>query len=186
MLFFGLMNMSMRIRSLGLLLAASLLAPGCATQNVNPPQARANTGYVDLYADPAAQLYWEVARFDEESRTFRQVFSELEAVPDGILRLAFKPGRHRLQVSVLNRFVVNPGEIEVEVQDGRITPVHVILTEVGAATVETKEIGTRGAGYGPAGRRNQFGTTQDVMYTLSVAAEAPTPYLVKERTSYAP
>ena len=36
-----------------MLAAVGLLVAGCASTNVNPPQARARTGYVDLYADSA-------------------------------------------------------------------------------------------------------------------------------------
>jgi len=45
------------------LAALALGLPGCATRNVNPPQARANTGYVDFHADSPGELCWEVSRF---------------------------------------------------------------------------------------------------------------------------
>jgi hypothetical protein len=52
----------------------ALWASGCATQNVNPPQARANTGYVDFHADPAGELYWQVERFDDRAQGFKKSF----------------------------------------------------------------------------------------------------------------
>ena len=110
---------------------------GCAAPNVNPPQARANTGYVDFHADQAAQLCWEVARFDDRTKGFKSVFSELEPPPGGLLRLAFAPGHHRLRVAFLNRVIAEPVEIEVEVQDARITPVRVTLTAAGTALVDS-------------------------------------------------
>ena len=50
------------------------LITGCASPNVNPPQARAKTGYVDLYADSSGELSWQVARFDPPTQGFRSVF----------------------------------------------------------------------------------------------------------------
>jgi hypothetical protein len=74
----------------------ALWASGCVTQNVNPPQARANTGYVDFHADSAGELYWQVERFDDRAHSFKNVFSELEPPTGGFLRLAFAPGHYRL------------------------------------------------------------------------------------------
>src|SRR6266436_2897772 len=97
---------------LGLLLAvAGLLACGCASLDVNPPQPRANMGYVDFHADSAAELYWEVARFDDHTQAFRRVFSKFEPPPEAVLRLAFVPGRYRLQVTFLNRVIAKRAEV---------------------------------------------------------------------------
>jgi len=117
------------------LAALALWVPGCATQNVNPPQARANTGYVDFHADPSVGLSWEVARFDDRTQSFKNVFSELEPPPDGVLRLAFAPGHYRLRVTFLNRIISQPAEVEVEVKDGKITPVQVALIPDGTAVL---------------------------------------------------
>ena len=46
-----------------MLAAAGLFVVGCASPNVNPPQARVNTGYVDFYADSSEELNWQVRRF---------------------------------------------------------------------------------------------------------------------------
>jgi len=43
----------------------------CATGDINPPQARANTGYLDFHADAAAGLMWEVARLDDPPAAYQ-------------------------------------------------------------------------------------------------------------------
>jgi hypothetical protein len=167
------------------LLLLALWVPGCATRNVNPLQARANTGYVDFRADSFPDLCWEVARFDDRKQAFQPLFSELEPPAGGILRLAFSPGHHRLRVTFMNRVIVNPVEFEVEVQDGKITPVRVTLTAAGTAFVQTKETSSGGTAKGRYGRRTKIDTDETVMYGVSAMADAPVPYQVKERMSYA-
>jgi hypothetical protein len=158
----------------------ALWASGCATQNVNPPQARANTGYADFRADPAGELYWQVERFDDRAHGFKKVFSELEPPTGGFLRLAFAPGHYRLRVTFLNRVITQPAEVEVEVQTGKITPVRVTLTETGTAFVQTKETSLGGTAKGRYGRRTKIDTDETVMYGLSAVADPPMPYQVKE------
>src|SRR5688572_6828252 len=104
------------VTGLSAIAALTLLATGCATPNVNPAQAQANTGYVDFHAASTNELSWSVARFDEPRQNFQSVFSDLEPPPDGVLRLAFRPGRHRLQITFLNRVIVKPTELEVVVE----------------------------------------------------------------------
>ena len=171
------------LKTIPFLLLFALLAlgvPGCATPNVNPPQARANTGYVDFQADPSAELCWDVARFDDRTQDFKSVFSELDPLADGVLRLAFAPGHYRLRVTFLNRVITQPAEIEVEVQDGKITPVRVTLTETGTAFVQTKETSRGGTAKGRYGRRTKIDTDETVMSGLSAVADPPMPYQVKE------
>ena len=162
----------------------ALWASGCATRNVNPPQARANTGYVDFHADSSEELGWEAARFDDRTQSFKDVFSELTPPPGGVLRLAFAPGRHRLQVTFLNRVITHPAEVEVEVQDGKITPVRVTLTAAGYAFVKTKEISHGPTARGHYGRRSRFGSTETVIYGISATTEPPVAYQLKERMPY--
>jgi hypothetical protein len=163
----------------------ALWASGCATQNVNPPQARANTGYVDFHADSSGELSWDVARFDDRTQSFKSVFSELDPPPDGVLRLAFAPGHYRLRVTFLNRVITQPAEIEVEVQDGKITPVRVTLTNAGVALVETRETSRSGTAYGRYGRRTKIGSDETAMYGISAVAAPPVAYQIKERMPYA-
>jgi hypothetical protein len=163
----------------------ALWASGCATQNVNPSQARANTGYVDFHADSSAELCWEVARFDDSTQVFKKVFSELELPTGGFLRLAFAPGHYRLQVTFLNRVITQPAEVEVEVQAGKITPVRVTLTETGTAFVQTKETSRGGTAKGSYGRRTKIDSDETVMYGISAVAAPPVPYQPKEQMPYA-
>ncbi len=163
------------------LLFFALWLTGCATRNVNPPQARANTGYVDLHVDPAEELWWEVARFDESTRSFKSVFSEFEPPPGGVLRLAFAPGRHRLRVTFLNRVIAKPTEVEVEVLDGKITPVLVTLTEAGATLVRTTQESLGGTARGRSGRRTKIGSDETPIYGISAVADPPVAYRPKER-----
>lgn len=167
------------------LLLFALWVSGCATPNVNPPQARANTGYVDFYADSSGELSWEVARFDGRSQSFNRVFSELDPPSGGVLRLAFAPGRHRLRVTFLNRVITKPADVEVEVPDGKITPVRVTLTEAGVALVQTREENRGGTAKGRYGRRTKIGSDETAMYSLSAVADVPVAYQLKERMSYA-
>lgn len=167
------------------LAALALWTSGCATPNVNPPQARANTGYVDFHADPAGELWWEVARFDENTQSFKSVFSELSPPPGGVLRLAFAPGRHRLQVTFINRVIAKPVEVEVEVLDGKITPVRIMLTEAGVTLVRTETESVGGTAKGRYGRRTKIDTDESVTYSISAVADPPVDYQLKERTPYA-
>ena len=174
-----------QLKTIQFLLLFALLAlwtSGCATQNVNPLQARANTGYVDFHAEPTGELSWEVARFDDHAQSFKKVFSELEPAAGGFLRLAFAPGRHRLQVTFLNRVITQPAEVEVEVKDGMITPVQVALIPDGTALVERKE---QRVGLTVRGRyrsNTKLSSDESTTYRISAAANASTPYQVKERT----
>ncbi len=177
-----------QLKTIQFLLALAALAlwvPGCAAPNVNPLQARANTGYVDFHADPSGELNWEVARFDDRMQVFKKVFSELEPPTGGFLRLAFAPGHYRLRVTFLNRVITQPAEVEVEVQNGKITPVCVVLTSAGTTQVETKEVSRGGTVRGRYGQRTRLGSGEAVMYGLSAVADLPVPYQGKENMSYA-
>lgn len=169
------------IKCLLALAVAALWVPGCATPDVNPPQARSNTGYVDFHADPPDELCWEVSRFDARSQTYRRVFSELKPPQGGVLRLAFAPGRHRLQITFLNRLIAGPADVDVEVQDGRITPVLVMLTDVASATVLRKELAWGNTAKGLYGRRTRTDGAATIMYKLSTTVEAPMAYQPKEQ-----
>ena len=160
-----------------------LLLGGCATRNVNPTQAKANTGYVDFHADSSSDLSWDVARFDERSQVFQSIFSELEPPQNGALRLAFPPGHCRLRVTFLNRVIAKPAEIEVEVRDGKITPVRVTLTAAGASQVRTEEESRGGRARGSYGRRVKVGSVETAMYNVSAVADPPVAYQTKERKS---
>jgi len=90
-----------------------------------------------------------------------------------------------LRVTFMNRVIVQPVEIDVAVQDGKIIPIRVTLTAAGTAQVKTREV-TRGAtARGRYGRRTEFGSNETVRYGLSAVAETPVPYEPKEQMPYA-
>ena len=173
------------VRHMFMLVALGLWVSGCATGNVNPSQARANKGYVDFYADSFEELSWQVERFDDGSKSYKQVFSDLEPQPGRVLRLAFPPGHHRLQIIFLNRFIRETPAVDVEVKDGMITPVHVVLVPDETALVDRKQrvIGPTASGRG--GNKTRVISSETVIYRASAEAGAPMAYQVKEQTVYA-
>jgi len=162
------------------LAVAACLAAGCASPNVNPSHARANTGYVDFHADPPGDLFWEVSNIDDPQNP-KVLFSELSAPEGGVLRLAFPPGHHRVRITFLNRVIKVPGETDVEVRDGKITPVRVKLTDAGAASVQTITQGSGSSAQGRFRSSNRYGSDSSVMYGLAAVAETPIDYQPKER-----
>ena len=164
------------------LAAVALWVAGCASPNVNPPHARANTGYVDFRAEPADEYCWEVLRFDDRKQTFRNYYSELDIPPDGVLRLAFAPGHHRLRVTFLNQVVVEPAIVEVEVADGKVTPVRLTMRNAGTGLVETRELSHGGTAKGRYGRRVQIGNKESKLYRLTAVAEASVAYQPRAQT----
>ena len=161
------------------------LITGCASPNVNPPQARAKTGYVDLYADSSGEFSWQVARFDPPTQGCKSVFSEFEPPSGRALRLAFPPGHYRFRVTFMNCVVREPGLVEVDVKDGLITPVHVALILDGTAQVETKETRVGGTFKGRYGRGTKFGSDESAMYRVSAEAKPAVTYQPKENMPYA-
>ena len=176
---------TLRVSFLLPLAVAALLVSSCATRNVNPAQARATTGYVDLYAASPDELYWEVAHFEDRQQNFKTIFSELNPPPHGFLRLAFPPGPCRLRVTFLNRLIATPAEIVVEVPDGKIIPVSLTFTGGGTALVETKEQTRGGTVRGRYGPRTKIGGDATTFYNLSAQANPPTTYQRKEQMPYA-
>jgi hypothetical protein len=152
---------------------------GCATGDVNPSKARAHTGYVDFRAESSGPLNWQVSRQIQGTQNFTVIYSELSPPAGGVLRLAFAPGNYRLQITFLNRVVAEPGSIEVEVVDGRITPVQVTLTPAGTASVQQKEmrIGMKAGGFG--GRKTTVSSNESVSYQVTAVTAAPLPYQPK-------
>ena len=170
--------------SLGLL-AALLVVAGCATPNVNPPAARAHTGYVDFHAGSTNDLYWQVERFDAGAQAFKMVYSKFAPPAGGCLRLGLAPGHYQLRVTIMNRAVREPGLVAVEIQDGRITPVAVRLVPDGVTQVQHKENRVGATAGGSYGMRTKYSSTESTLFRLSLEAEPPTPYRMKEQTSYA-
>jgi hypothetical protein len=173
-------------RVIATLAAAATLGFGCASPNVNPPAPKAHTGYVDFDLTVADELALEVREYRSGTNSFKTLYFDARPVQGEPLRLALAPGRHRLRVTCVNRAINHPAEIEVEVYDGRITPLRLTLTDVGVVLVRTKELGTGSTAYGRYGRRTKIGADETVLYDVSVAVDAPVAYQPKERMDYAP
>jgi len=173
------------IKWLAILGALVALVTSCATPNVNPSQPRANTGYVDLYADAPDEFAWQVEDFDDSSQSFKRLFSDFEPPPGRILRLALSPGPHRLRVASMNYFTRGPAVVDVEVENGMVTPVHLSLIPEGTGRVERKEQQLRATAKGYYGRASKIHTDQSAIFRITAETSAPLPYQVKERTAYA-
>lgn len=179
--------LSWRIAGLNFaLVALAAVAFGCASPNVDPPVAKAHTGYVDLYLAIPDELAWEVRDCLSGTNPFKTLYFDVRPVPGGVLRLALEPGPHRLRVTCVNRAVAHPAEIEIDVRDGMITPLRATLSDVGVVMVRTKEQGTGSTAYGRYGRRTKIGSDETVLYDIALAADAPVAYQPKERMHYAP
>jgi hypothetical protein len=173
------------MKSVLILIAGAWLLAGCASRNVNPPGPRADTGYVDLYTTGEDDLNWEVARLDARSQKYAVLFAELKPLPQGVLRLALPPGKHRLRVTFLNCVVREPAVFNVEAVAGMVTPVHVVLTEDGVTQVQGQEPNARRSFRSGGGRMAQYSGDETAMYRLSTVINAPMPYRVKEQMPYA-
>jgi hypothetical protein len=175
-------------RSRGIFFAPFVLALallGCASSaNMNPPAPRANTGYADFYSPTDAELCWDVRDAAATAGNFKTVFSDVEPAPGDVLRLAFTPGRHKLRVTVLNRVITKPADIEVQIENGGVTPIRVTLTEAGSTFVQSKERSRGNTFYGRAGRRTKISSEETVMYDISATADPTASYLPKEQMSY--
>lgn len=165
-------------------LATLLLACGCASSNINPPQARAHTGYVDLYSSTDAELCWEVREGNSCRCHFSTVFSNVKPVEDDVLRLAFRPGRHFLRITFLNRAVKSPADVDVDIQDGKVTPVQISLKALGSTTVLSKQTTMGGTPAGRAGRRTKINSTETSIFEISAVAEAAVPYQPRKQMPY--
>jgi hypothetical protein len=162
-----------------------LFAFGCVSANVNPSAPRANTGYADFYSEMDAELCWDVRDAGTAGRNFKTMFSDVKPVEKDVLRLAFAPGHHHVRVTFLNRVIANPAETDIEIKNGKVTPVRVTLTEAGTTFVQSKEISRGNTFYGRAGRRTKINSDETVRYDLSAAAEASVSYRPRDEMPYA-
>ena len=111
----------------------------------------------------------------------------LRAQPDskGILRLELPPGHHRLRVRFMNVFIREPALVEVDVVEGKIIPVEVVLKSAGTADVQRKEVRFGSTASGRYGRSAKYTSSEQGMYEASARALPPLPYAVQERMPYA-
>ena len=174
----------LRYCSLLLLDLLLLIAAGCASSNINSPAPRANTGYVDVYSLSDTDLCWNVQVSRASGGDFKTVFSDVKPPESGVLRLAFAPGHHTLRITFLNRVISKPAQVEVEVENGKITPVAVALTGAGATTVVSKQTIIGGSPSLRGGRQTRVNTDETVMYDISAVPAAPVSYQPKEQMPY--
>jgi hypothetical protein len=168
----------------GLIAWGGLLAAGCASRNVNPPEPRAHTGYVDFYTDADEELSWFIKELDVADPAGEVLFSEVKPLAGNILRLALPPGHYTFSIALLNRIVLERAQGAVEVNAGPGTPVHVSLAESGTATVKSKDTRTGGTYYGRFGRRTKFRSEEDPAYRVVAEARTLLPYAVKAQMPY--
>ena len=163
------------------LLAASLaLVAGCASPNVDPPKAKAGMGYVDFYCADADGLYWDIT----DTATKKKVFYDFNPFNESILRLAMKPGHYTLSINVMNHVVNQQGTVNVDVTDGKITPVTVTLVAAGTETVQTTSTLVGGTYYGRYGRATRIVTTGTTSYDILAEDRPEVPYAPKAQMSY--
>jgi hypothetical protein len=164
-------------------LGTCLLTLSCTSPGVNPTVPRTNTGYVDFYSNSDTELYWAIERFDTRNNAYKEVFSKMNSIKGGFLRLAFPAGHGQFRISFLNVPVVEPAMVAVDVKDGLVTPVLVELTQAGQSTVISKQT-TIGASVSRRGRRTKITDFQAVTYRASASAQPEQPYRLKEQMPY--
>lgn len=164
--------------------AALLFASGCASPNVNPPQAQPNTGYIDLHSPTDDTLCWDVGESTGSRNHFRRVFSDVKPVEGDLLRLAFDAGPHRLRVTFLNRVVSEPVDFTCDVRAGNIVPVAISLKPAGQTTVLSKQTTIGGTPAGRGGRQTQIKSSETVRYDLSAEVGPAFPYQPKNQINY--
>lgn len=166
------------------MMAMGLLGLGCASNNVNPGTAHRGTGYVDFYARNDAELSWSIERLDSDGGR-KSVFFEFDPLQENILRLAFKPGSHRLSVTFINRPILAQGTVEVEVSAGQVIPVSVTLADAGTGQVLSKETSVGGTAYGRFGRRTRIRSQETQLIRVLAEAGPALPYQTKSQMPYA-
>jgi hypothetical protein len=168
---------------LPLALALAALLTGCGTTDVNPATPRANTGYVDFYTDSDQDLSWQVRRADGDNGEMSTVYSEFKPLPGNILRLAVPAGKYRFEVLFMNQVTTGPQTVVVDVQNGKITPVHVTLKAAG-----TSLVGSTSYAYVPTARATRPAAQTDFhqqnSFEVNLSTAPPQDYAPKERTSY--
>jgi hypothetical protein len=157
-----------------------LAAAGCASPNVNPPVARPGMGYVDFYCVDADGLYWDIT----DAKTGKRVFYDFNPFNEPILRVAFAPGHYQLNINVLNHVVNKTATVDVDVHEGKITPVTVSLWPAGTENVQTVTTIVGGTYFGRYGRNTHISSTESTSYDILAEARPQLPYQVKEQMSY--
>lgn len=165
---------------LGVLSGLLGFAAGCASTDLNPQTARPGRGYVDFYTQPRTESWWKVDVFQAATQTYQPFAAEFNAPAGGIYRVEAPPGRYKIRVGFVNRFVESPAGQEVEVQDGKITPVEVTLAQGGTAQRRVAEDRAGGS------LRNKVTDQPDTVWKVSASARPAVAYTPKAATAYWP
>ena len=107
------------------------------------------------------------------------MFEEFKARTNNLVRLAFTPGLHLFRITFLNRAVTDPALAKVVVENGKITPVRVILVETGKALIETRQE-RMGASYARTGRSTRVRASEGATFRVEAKAQAPVSYRPRE------
>lgn len=157
-----------------------LAAAGCASPNVNPPTAKHGMGYVDFYCDDADGLYWDIT----DIKTGKKVFYDFNPFNEQILRVALAPGHYQLNINVLNHVINKTATVDVEVAEGKITPVTVTMWPAGTENVQSITTYVGGTYFGRYGRSTHISTAESTSYDILAEARPQLPYQPKEQMSY--
>ena len=176
------MRLSQSLTNLWAGCALLLLAAGCATPDVNPPAAHVGRGYVDLYTQPKADVWWKVDVFDSRKQNYKEFTAQFKTPAQAIFRVEARPGRHKARISFVNQAVEAPAELEVEVREGMITPVEVKVNKGDSSYVRVVE-DRAASGFRTAGRNRVTDYSQE-RWQIFARAQPPVPYIPKEQTAY--
>jgi hypothetical protein len=170
---------------LQLLLLSSLSGLlGCASPVVDPPTARAGEAYIDLYCENQTNSSWDVQRLDPASQRYKLLFSDLKPLKHKSLRLAVKPGDHRLRIAFLNQVIVEPAVVDVTTKDSMVSPIRVSLEESGAAQVQEAQTRTGGTFFGRFGRGTRIQSATVTGYRIQATPLEALPYQPKALMKY--
>jgi hypothetical protein len=164
------------------LVLSALALVGCSSVEPNPASPAANTGYVDFYCNTASDLSWDVYRVEANGKT-KKAFSQYKPFPGNVLRIPAKPGEQRFRVGIFNRVTEGPEEATVNVEDGKVTPVKVVLVKSGTVTTQDKSYSFRGSAKGYA-RGAKFSREENPVLNILLEPQAVVAYELKEKMRY--
>jgi len=155
---------------------------GCATKKASTASSHSGNGYVDFFTDEA-DLEWKVVKLENGGKAKTVAEAHAQVDPRGV-RLEFAPGHYRFQVTFLNRVIAKPAEVDVEVLEGRVTPVHVKFGKaVTSAVIATPSLNTTMVD--PAGRRINLDENETITYEIHASAASPVIFQPMDRMMYA-
>jgi hypothetical protein len=154
----------------------STICIGCASRNVNPAAARANTGYVDIFDPEGGSWSWSI----EDPRGGRSFYTEYKP-KSGIVRIAFSPGSYELGIAILNTAISKPPAVKVHVADGQLTPVRVRLSEEGTGQIRREHT----PGPGRYLRRTKITSEETQSFRIEADVLPSIPYRPKAQVPYA-